>query len=38
MEVGWAYIESAYNYYVVYKPSKLDLLILVNLAANYRSL
>jgi len=38
IEVSWAYIESAYNYYVVCKPSKPNLLILVDLAASSRSL
>ena len=38
IEVGWAYIKSAYNYHTVYKPSKLDLLVLINLAAGSRSL
>jgi hypothetical protein len=38
IEVGWVYIESAYNYYIVCKPSKLDLLILVDLTASSRSL
>jgi len=38
MEVGWAYTESAYNYYIVCKPSKLDLLVLIDLAASSRSL
>ena len=38
IEVGWAYTESAYNYHIVCKPSKPDLLILVDLAASSRSL
>jgi len=38
IEVGWAYIESAHDYHIVCKPSKLDLLILVDLVAGSRSL
>ena len=38
IEVGWAYIESTYNYHIVYKFSKLDLFILVDFAASSRSL
>ena len=38
IKVGWIYIKSTYNYYVVYKFSKPDLFIFVDLAANSRSL
>ena len=37
IEVGQVYIESAYNYYIVYKFSKLNLLIFVDFAANNKS-
>jgi len=38
IEVGWVYTEGAYNYYIVCKSSKLDLLVLVDLIAGSRSL
>ena len=38
IEVGWVYIEGAYNYYIVCKFSKLDLFVFIDLIANNRSL
>jgi hypothetical protein len=38
IKVSWAYIKSAYNYHIIYKPSKLNLFILVDFAVSSRSL
>ena len=37
IEVGWVYTESAYDYYIVCKSSKLNLFIFVDFAANSKS-
>jgi hypothetical protein len=37
IKIGWVYIKSTYNYCIVYKFSKLDLLILVDFVVSNKS-